>query len=233
MIDIVVGEITEVSPDGTIKIIAKIDMEAYVKKGYKLVTIYLQDSRTLSDKQRRFCYSLIADIADWMGEHSKSADRELVKQYLKLKHITEDMEPLAAHLFSMSNAPMDVINDFLRFLIDFILQNDIPTKVSLLDYVDENNYENFIYSCLMNKRCCVCGKPAQLHHIDRVGAGHNRNKIIHIGMEVMPICDSHHKEIDFIGRIFFYEKYHLTGGVKLDKTLCRLFGLKAGKEVEE
>jgi len=230
MTDIVVGEIIEVSPEGEATIKATISLDDYTRKGYRKVMIYLQDSRSLSDKQRRFCYALIADIADWMGEHAKSADREIVKQYLKLRHISENMEPMAAHLFSMSNAPMDVINDFLRFLIEFILQNDIPTKTSLLNYVDENSIQSYIYSCIMNKKCCICGKPSDLHHITKIGMGGNRDDTIHEGLEVISLCRSHHQEVHSIGEKEFNLRYHLDGGIIVDKTLCRLYHLKAKKE---
>jgi len=228
--DVISGEVTDISPDGVLTIKATIPLDDYTRKGYKNVLIYLQDSRQLSDKQRRFCYSLIAEIADWMGEHAKSADRELVKQYLKLKHITEDMEPLAQHLFSMSNAPKDVVNGFLKFLIDFILENDIPTKKSLLEYVDGNNYETYIYSCLIHKKCCISGKPADLHHVDRVGMGNNRDDIIHEGMEVLPLERILHKENHDIGDTEFYKKYHLDGGIIADKYLCGLYGFKTKKK---
>ncbi|MFA6851467.1 MAG: putative HNHc nuclease [Selenomonadaceae bacterium] len=208
------GEIINVSPSGEATIKATISLDDYTRKGYRKVLIYLQDDRQISDKQRRFCYALIADIADWMGEHAKSADRELTKTYMKLKFITEDMEPLAQHLFSMANAPMDVINGFLKFLIDFILENDIPTKKSLLEYVDENSIKDYIYSCLINKKCCICGKPCDL-------PGN-----VQIGAKVFPLCREHQAENNKIGDIEFKTLYHLDEGIVADKTILRLFKRK-------
>lgn len=36
----------------------------------------------------------------------------------------------------------------------------------------------------------------------------------------------HHTEAHTMPDRAFFEKYHLTGGIVLDKTLCRLYGLK-------
>lgn len=216
--DVIPGVVVDITPEGLATITATIPLDDYTRKGYKNVLIYLTDSRQLSDKQRRFCYSLIAAIAEWMGENSKSADRELTKQYLKLRYITTEMEPMAAHLFSMANAPVDIIAGFLSFLLDFILQNDIPTKVSLLEYVDENSIQNYLYSCIMNKRCCICGKEAYLQ--DNV----------QIGMKILPLCHEHQAENKHIGNIEFKTLYHLDDGVSVDKTILRLFHFKTKKE---
>lgn len=237
-IDVVSGEIIDVSPDGTATITARIDMAAYVTKGFRRVSIYLEDDRVISDKQRKFCYALLSDIAKWQGDHEKAVEREVIKEYLKIKFIVDDLEPLARRMFSLKDAPMSIVNEFLKFLIDFILEKDVPTKKSLLAYVDGNNYEMYIYSCLIHKKCCISGKPADLHHVDRVGMGNNRDDIIHEGMEVLPLERILHKENHDIGDTEFYKKYHLDGGIIADKYLCGLYGfktnkVKAGKEVIE
>lgn len=69
---------------------------------------------------------------------------------------------------------------YIDFLIDFILEHNIGTKCNLSEMAGD--IEKYIYSCLMHKRCCVCGKKADLHHVDRVGMGRNRDEIIHEGL---------------------------------------------------
>ena len=121
---------------------------------------------------------------------------------------------------------MSLVCAFQRYLVDFIVGNDIPCSFPLLDYVDDMG--GYIYSCLINKKCCVCGKKAELHHVDRVGMGRDRTEIIHEGMEAMPLCREHHTECHTIGQITFNDKYHFDGGIVLDKTLCRIWKLKTG-----
>ena len=64
--------------------------------------------------------------------------------------------------------------------------------------------------------------------------GRNRDEIIHEGMEAMPLCRTHHAECHTMGQKEFDEKYHLEGGVPLDRTLCKIYGLKKKQpETEE
>jgi hypothetical protein len=63
--------------------------------------------------------------------------------------------------------------------------------------------------------------------------GRNRNDIIHEGMEVLPLCREHHEQAHTMSDAEFFELYHIPGGIVMDKTLCRLYGLKRKKENEK
>lgn len=222
-IDIVKGRIVDVDESGIVTIKARYDdWYTLCKRGYKECRVQMIDSRPLSDKQRRTCYKLLREIAEYTGE---STDR--TKDYMKLKFMADNLDDTARELFSLSNAPMSLVCAFQRFLVRFILDWDIPCSFPLLDFVDD--VADYIYGCLVAKKCCVCGKPAELHHVDHVGMGRDRDEIIHEGMRAMPLCREHHAEVDMIGQQSFEEKYHLTHGIELDKTLCRIYGLKRRK----
>ena len=96
----------------------------------------------------------------------------------------------------------------------------------------EKIVKTYVYACLVSKKCCICGKPCDLHHVDHVGAGRDREEIIHEGMEVLPLCREHHSEVHVIGWLTFQKKHHLTRGVLLDKHLCKLYRLKRKEETE-
>ena len=196
------------------------DWPTMVKRGYKECLVQLIDSRTLSDKQRRACYALIGAISDHTG-----VGKDPTKEWLKIKFILEDLEGTADQIFSLSNAPMSLVCAFQRFLVRFILDWDIPTKFSLLDMVDD--VPDYIYACLISKKCVVCGRPAELHHVDRVGMGRDRTDILHEGLEALPLCRGHHTEAHMMPDSEFFEKYHLPGGIELDRTLCRMWKLKS------
>jgi hypothetical protein len=83
---------------------------------------------------------------------------------------------------------------------------------------------------LVNKKCCVCGLKADLHHVDHVGTGRDRDEIIHEGMKVLPLCREHHREAHTNGQKTFEEKWHITDGIEADKTICRIYKLKARKD---
>ena len=223
-IDVVKGKIVNVSENGVVTIVARYDdWYTLVKRGYSDVLIQMIDSRQLSSAQRRACYSLIRYIADYTGQGEDST-----KEYMKLKFLADDFGETADKIFSLSNAPMSLVCAFQRFLIRFILEWDIPCgDFPLLDFVDDIN--DYLYSCLVNKKCCVCGRKADLHHVDRVGMGRDREEIVHEGMEAMPLCREHHNECHTIGQKTFNEKYHFDKGIVLDKTLCHIYGLKRRK----
>ena len=65
-----------------------------------------------------------------------------------------------------------------------------------------------------------------------VGMGRDRTDIIHEGLEVLPLCREHHREAHTMPDTDFFEKYHIPGGIILDRTLCRLYGLKARRKAD-
>ena len=220
--DVVQGRITHIDENGNVTITAHYDdWYTLTKRQYRKCNIQMIDSRPLSDRQRRACYALIGEIAEYTGD-----SRERTKDLLKIQFLAEELQGAADSIFSLANAPMSLVCAFQRYLVDFIVGNEIPCSFPLLDYVDDMG--GYIYSCLINKKCCVCGKKAELHHVDRVGMGRDRTEIIHEGMEAMPLCREHHTECHTIGQITFNDKYHFDGGIVLDKTLCRIWKLKTG-----
>lgn len=196
------------------------DWLTMTRREYKECLVQPIDSRPLSDKQRRMCYALLREIAAYTGDSEQQT-----KELFKIKFLADEMVETGETIFSLSNAPMSLVCAFQRYLIRFILDWDVPCSIPLLEYVDD--IDDYVYGCMVNKKCCVCGKPAELHHVDRVGMGRNRDEIIHEGMEALPLCREHHNEIHRVGEGVFLPHYHLNGGVILDKTLCRIYGLKA------
>lgn len=222
-VDVVKGKIVDIDEHGIVTIKAYYDdWYTLVKREYSECYVQMIDGRPLSDKQRRACYALLKEIADFTGMGTDST-----KEYMKLKFLAEDLGETADALFSLSNAPMSLVCAFQRFLVRFILDWDIPTKFPLLELVDD--VPDFIYGCLVSKKCAICGRPSDLHHVDHVGIGRDRDEIIHEGMEVLPLCRKHHQEAHTIGQQKFNGKYHIERGIKLDKALCKLYGLKEEK----
>lgn len=213
------GKIIEVREDGTAIIECPINLSAYIRQNINECYVEAIDGRKLSDKQRRMCYALINAIAEWSGSTT-----EEIKEAFKLEFWAERVDTLADKIFSLSNAPMSLIAEFQRFLINFILANDVPVKRPLLEYVDDIN--EYVYMCLIHKKCAVCGKRAELHHIDTVGIGNDRAQITHEGREAMSLCREHHSEYHSIGKSAFFEKYHFNGGIKIDKTILKIYNLK-------
>lgn len=190
------------------------DFVTMCRREYKEVEITMLDSRPLSDKQRKSCYAMLREIAVWSGY-----EPDEIKDMMKFNFIGTLVEDM--NTFSLSNAPMSLVAAFQTFLARFIVAHDVPTRRPMLEYVDD--VQDYVYTCLVNKKCPVCGCKADLHHIETVGMGRDREEIIHEGMEVMPLCREHHTEIHTIGKADFFKRYHLNGGIEADKTICKIY----------
>lgn len=198
-----------------LKIIAPFEDDSFlVRKHISECEIRLLDGRTISVDQRKKIYATMRDISIWSG-HVPDEIKALAKYDFIAK--------TGCEYFSLSDCDMTTANEFLTFLIEFCIEWDIPTLDSLLDRSPD--IARYLYCCLANKKCVLCGKKADLHHVDAVGAGRDRKEIIHKGMHALSLCRKHHTEFHTIGKDTFFEKYHLFG-IKLDDYLCQVWKVK-------
>jgi len=196
-------------------IVAPLEDDYYiVKQNITECEIRLDDGRTISSDQRKKIYATMNDIAKFTGYLP-----EQVKAIWKYDFIAKT----GCNYFSLSDVGMTTAREFLEYLIEFCIEQDIPTKDTLLDRSPD--VARYLYCCLANKKCAICGKKAELHHVDTVGMGRNRKEICHKGMHALPLCRLHHTEFHNIGKDEFFKKYHVFG-IKLDDDLCRIWRLK-------
>lgn len=184
------------------------------------VLVYWQDSRARTLEQIRKAWALMGEIAEYQGQGKDDVYREQSTAF-SLKHL----EILQGELFHLSTATVSTARAFINLLIEIILEYGIPTKEPLYGLCDD--IERYVYACLMNKKCAVCGKKADIHHCEgsTVGMGRNRKTMIHLGLELMPLCREHHGECHSMGQKAFNEKYHLQG-IPADEKICKKAGLK-------
>lgn len=223
--EIVLGTITDFYDDGTVMIKATVpNLEKALLRKYKSVQIGFNDGRHISPEQRKKCFALISEIAEYIEGYRTSETIENTKQMLKMDFVLHRLHDMERKMFSLSDVSMSTASDFITYIIDFIIRNDIPTKISLLEHCEDIG--KYIYACTLNRKCCVCGKPAENHHItgSKIGIGSNRQEVHHLGREVLPLCRVHHDECHN-DEVDFMNKHHLQA-VKLDETLCRKLKLK-------
>lgn len=183
------------------------------QKQISTVEVRLVDGRTISADQRRKIYAIIRDIAIWCGE-----DPEWLKAYMKFSYCGER----GMEYFSLSDCEKSVATDFISYLIDFCFYQNIGTRDTLLNLTDDIN--KYLYSCLENRKCAICNKPGEVHHVDRVGMGRDREQIVHEGLKVICLCRYHHiKAHENENKLF---KDNHIYGIKLDKYLCEQLNLK-------
>lgn len=199
--------------------------------------IRLNDGRSISNAQRRKIFALVSDIGDYVSGIQTKRDYAQMLRELKLMYVADvtDKECVRRQLtlrycelidrdiFSLSDTDMSTARDFISWLIEMCIDFDIPTNDSLLNLTEEMG--RYLYRCVAKRRCAICGKKADIHEVDKVGAGRNRRTIHHLGQRVQPLCRLHHREEEQLGQKAFDEKHHIEH-IKLDKYLCKLIGWK-------
>lgn len=193
-------------------------------------TVVWHDCRTISPEQRRKAWAIIGEIAAWAG-YIGAAEKKNLHENFKIKFLMEQWESLqtdAIKRFSLGDCDMTTARLYIDWLVEFCIVNNVPTKIPLSEYAED--IQQCIYNCAIHKHCAVCGKKAELHHIDRVGMGRNRDEIDHMGMEALPLCREHHMEAHQHGDPALMEKYHLQP-ITIDEKICLVYRLK-GKQHE-
>lgn len=217
--EIIKGQITDITESGHLTIRANYpNIDRAILREYREVQIGLPDGRYISPEQRRKSYALMGEIADWMGESPKRT-----KSIMKWEFIVNRLQALHKELFSLSNCDMTTAREFISFLVEFILEHGVPTRVPLYELCED--IRKYVYACLMNKKCAVCGREdVDLHHFDQVGMGNDRTNIYQIGMRVLPLCREHHTIAHAKGRSWLTDELYLTP-IELTVDIGKKYGL--------
>lgn len=217
---IITGYVQDVD-EKSITIVAPFsDQQNLIRKSITECEIRLVDGRSISIDQRKKIYATMRDISLWSG-HTPDEIKALTKYDFIAK--------TGCAYFSLSNTDMTTARGFLEFLVEFCIEHDVPCDDSLISRCPD--ISKYIYCCLVNKKCCVTGQKAELHHVDAVGSGRNRKDIVHEGMRVLPLTRAMHTQAHSMGNTAFCEKYHLEP-VKLDSYLCEIYKIRGFKDVK-
>ena len=218
-----IGHIVKIDESGAATITAVLpNLFHACDRKYDTVEIILPDGRRITPEQRRKIYALLGEIAEFVDGVRNAETVEDAKNVMKWEFVLKRMESQERKLFSLSDCDMTTAREFITYLIEFIIKNDIPTKVSLLEHCEDVG--RYIYACMVNKKCCLCGKHADLHHVQSVGSQGYRDKINHIGLEALPLCREHHIESHAKGQIEFIKQYHLEP-IKIDAKIAKIYKL--------
>lgn len=220
--EVVAGRIISAEPGYLTVRVPYTDTERFIRRQYDEVQVGLEDGRTIAPEQRRKAYALMGEIAEWSGETP-----ERVKLTTKHDFVEQHLQGLKKELFSLASCDMTTAREFISYLIDFCIEFEVPTKECLA--LRSEDIPRYIYACLMHKRCAVCGKPCDLHHVDRVGMGRDREEINHVGMLCLPLCRVHHKEAHDNGDEALMDTYHLEA-VEITEKVAKLYKLNQNKE---
>lgn len=216
-LEIVSGKIVNITADKLIIQAPYQNIERACLRRYKDVCIGLPDGRRITPAQRKKAYVLLTKISEWSGY----TPVEVIKETTKLQFMTET-ENITGKAFSLSDCDVTTAREYISFLINFVIENNVPVGQPLIELCEDIN--KYMYACLMNKKCAICGLPADLHHVIAIGAGRNRNKVYQIGMPVLPLCRLHHGKSHEKGQQTFLKENHLVA-IKLTEEIGKVYGL--------
>ncbi|GAK47738.1 hypothetical protein LOSG293_110540 [Secundilactobacillus oryzae JCM 18671] len=179
----------------------------------------LVDKRKARAQQRRLFFALLHDIE----EHF------IVPQdFLKQMFYTQYSIYTAGKEISLSDSTKSTVSDanvLLDLVIDFMFEWHVPFKAGYELLPRDQEY--YAFQCCRHRVCTICGRErADIHHVDVLGSGMNRNHVDHTKRHVMSLCRAHHSEIEQIGPQAFSEKYHVpVNGIKLDVETLKKIGV--------
>lgn len=185
------------------------------------VVVNVQDERHLSVLQRKKAYAIIGEIASWSGYLPEEQ-----KEWMKYLFTAETGTP---H-FSFANTDMTTARQFITFLLEYALRNNIHMAHSGLTYQDD--LDAYMYQSLKYRSCVICNKHAEVHHIDTVGMGNDRKLVDHRQKNLIALCNEHHQLAHKMGWPTFSETYHVKG-IKLDAQTLNRLGIMTYKRMEE
>ena len=181
-----------------------------------LVELRLNDTRCVTNEQRKKYFATLKDIAEHTGNYI-----EFLHDYFKITYCFKNK----VESISMSNCSITEAREMINIVMDFVIENDIPLKDLGVNRTDD--ISRYLYSCLVNRRCSITGKSgAHVHHCtqSRVGMGNNRNKVNHVGRYAIALSLEYHNMIHNMGEKDFFKKYKVYG-IKLDDYLVKKLNL--------
>ena len=93
--------------------------------------------------------------------------------------------------------------------LDYALEQGIPLLDFALNRTDDIGH--YLYACLKLRKCAICGREGEIHHVDTIGMGNDRRKVDDSYYRKICLCRQHHTEAHNIGMIEFESKYKVYG----------------------
>lgn len=170
------------------------------KKQISQAEIRFDDGRYISAEQRKKVYATIRDIADYTGYLPEEQ-----KEWLKYLHISKT----GSDYFSLSACTMDTAREFINTILEYALENGVPLSEEAINRADDIG--RYLYFCLMHKKCAICGKNGEIHHVDAIGMGNDRKTVDDSDYRKICLCRTHHTIAHQRGMTEFEKMYKVYG----------------------
>lgn len=171
-----------------------------VQRGVKDIEIGIDDGRYISVMQRKKIYATLRDIA----EHTGYPDEDM-KQIMKAVHMLRcGCEP-----FSLADCSMTTAREFINTLMEYALREGVILTESGLRRTDD--IDTYLIQCIRYRKCCICGRPADIHHADAIGMGNDRRRFDDSQSRIIALCRQHHEICHQRGNQSFFDMYKVYG----------------------
>lgn len=210
------GEITMVrGKEITVRVDEKtIDKILLFREGKtSLVELRINDGRSVTNLQRKKYFATINDIAEYTGDVNKRLHGYFKELYC-CRYGVDDI--------SMKNCSITEARELINIVMDFVLFRDIPLQDLGINRTDD--IDRYLYMCLATRKCCITGRPGDLHHCtgSRIGMGGNRNKIDNRGREIICLSREWHNRVHNEGEEDIFKKYKIYGLKINERSLKKL-----------
>ena len=165
----------------------------------------LFDNRVITAQQRKYINALCRDIQRYTGDDTI----DQVRYDRKMEFIQKYSLPYFSTSEYNKDCSVELASKFIGYIVDFCLDNDIGLSETPLHYLDD--VKPYLIKCLWERKCIICGKDGEVHHVDAIGAGRNRKKIDHTKHHLMCLCYKHHTESHKVGQQTFMKRHHVIG----------------------
>lgn len=183
-----------------IRIPGKRLQEPIIRKRIRDAELRIDDGRIITADQRKKAYATIRDIADYTGYLPEEQ-----KEWLKYLHIAKT----GCEYFSLSDCSMDTAREFISTILEYALENGVPLSDFAIDRADDIN--RYLYFCIKHRKCCVCGRNGEIHHVDTIGMGNDRRHVDDRFYRKMCLCREHHTIAHQRGMRAFEAMYKVYG----------------------
>lgn len=170
------------------------------QQAVKQVEVGVDDGRLISVQQRKKIYATLRDLAEYTGYTD-----EAMKEVMKMEHMLRT----GCEYFSLSNCSVTEAREFINTLLEYALKEGVIMTESGLQRTDD--IDTYLIQCIWYRKCCICGRPADLHHVDAIGMGNDRRHYDDSQNRIMALCRNHHTIYHQRGGPEFMDRYKVYG----------------------
>lgn len=164
------------------------------------VEVGVDDGRGITIAQRRKIYATLRDLAEYTGYTD-----EAMKEVMKAEHMIR----CGCEYFSLSDCSVTTAREYLNTLMEYALKEGVILQESGIERTDD--VDTYLIQCIRYRKCCICGRAAEIHHVDAIGMGNDRRHYDDSRNRVMALCRNHHSIYHQRGCERFMNTYKVYG----------------------